>query len=65
MILLRKYRIRKAGSGGHIISLPNEYIEDAGLHAGQRIAMYRDGDRLVLIPDLKQSTTEQNSKASS
>lgn len=53
MFLLRKYRIRKAGSGGHIISLPNEYMEDVKLEAGQRIAMYRDGENLVLIPESK------------
>ena len=62
MILLRKYRIRKAGSRGHIISIPNEYIEDANLHPGQKLAMYRDGDSLVLVPDSKPAKTEEASK---
>lgn len=51
MVLIRKYRIRKAGSRGHAVSIPNEYIEDIGIAAGQKIAMYRDEDRLVLIPE--------------
>lgn len=51
MVLIRKYRIRKAGSRGHVVSIPNEYIEDIGIAAGQKIAMYRDEDRLVLIPE--------------
>lgn len=51
MILIRRYRLRKSGKRGHILTIPEEYIEDAELQAGQKIAMYRDGDRLVLIPE--------------
>jgi bifunctional DNA-binding transcriptional regulator/antitoxin component of YhaV-PrlF toxin-antitoxin module len=51
MVLLRRYSIRHQGLRGHIITLPKEYIEDAKLQAGQKVAMYRDGDHLVLIPE--------------
>lgn len=61
MILLRKYRIRKSSDRGHSITIPNEYLEDTGFQAGQKLAMYRDGDNLVLIPDIKPSNINQES----
>lgn len=63
MILLRKYRIRKSSDRGHSITIPNEYLEDTGFQAGQKLAMYRDGDSLVLIPDSKPVKAEEDSKS--
>lgn len=51
MILMRRYRLRQQGRRGYNLTIPKEYIEDAKLQAGQRMAMYRDGDRLVLVPE--------------
>lgn len=61
MILLRKYRIRKSSDRGHSITIPNEYLEDTGFQAGQKLAMYRDGDSLVLVPDSKPAKTQDDS----
>ena len=51
MILIRKYHIRKQGYRGFHLTIPKEYIEDAKIKENQRMAMYRDGDRLVLVPE--------------
>lgn len=51
MILIRRYKVRKAGSRGYLVSLPNEYIEGAKIHPGQKLAMYRCGDNLFLVPE--------------
>lgn len=58
MILLRRYRITKSGYRGYGITLPKEYIEDAELRAGQKMAMYRDGNNLVLIPEPMEAAHE-------
>ena len=51
MILIRRYRIRQQGHRGFHLTIPKEYIEDAKIEKNQQMAMYRDGDRLVLIPE--------------
>ncbi len=50
-ILIRKYRIRKSSTRGHSITIPQEYLEDTGFKAGQKVAMYREGDILVIVPE--------------
>jgi bifunctional DNA-binding transcriptional regulator/antitoxin component of YhaV-PrlF toxin-antitoxin module len=54
MVLLRRYRLGKNGHRGYGITLPREYIEDANLKPGQKMAMYRDEDRLLLVPEHKE-----------
>lgn len=54
MILIRKYRLRKSGKRGHILTIPEEYVEDAKLQAGQKMAIYRDGEKLVLVPEVQE-----------
>lgn len=59
MILVKRYRLRRSGLRGHSITIPEAFVEQSGLKCGDSIAMYRDRDRLVLIPG------SSNQKASS
>jgi bifunctional DNA-binding transcriptional regulator/antitoxin component of YhaV-PrlF toxin-antitoxin module len=51
MILIQRYRIRRQGHRGFHLTIPKEYIEDAKIEKNQQMAIFRDGDRLVLIPE--------------
>lgn len=53
MILLRRYKIGKRGRGFQV-QIPSVFVEDTGLAMGTPIAMYRDGDKLVLVPEKKE-----------
>jgi len=55
MVLIRRYRIRKQGYRGFHLTIPKEYIEDAKIEENQKMAIYRDGDKLVLIPEREAS----------
>ncbi|MEL7555692.1 MAG: AbrB/MazE/SpoVT family DNA-binding domain-containing protein [bacterium] len=55
MVLIRRYRIRKQGYRGFHLTIPKEYIEDAKIEENQKMAIYRDGDKLVLVPEREAS----------
>lgn len=58
MILIRRYKLRKAGQRGHVLTIPEEYIEGAQITERQRFAMYRDKDRLILVPEKAEAIHE-------
>lgn len=51
MVLIKKYRISRKGQRGATVTIPPVYLDDLNLKAGDVIKAYRDGDKLILIPE--------------
>lgn len=51
LVLLQRYKIRKAGERGHSITVPKSYMEDLQLVPGQALVFYRKGPLLVVAPE--------------
>jgi hypothetical protein len=48
---IRKYKIRRSGKRGYIITLPTEWVNDLNLEPGESITFFRENQKLVLIKE--------------
>lgn len=51
MVLIKKYKISQKGLRGATVTIPPIYIEEMGLKTGDIIKAYREGEKLILIPE--------------
>lgn len=47
---IKSYKVRKGGLRGMTINLPAVYTDDLSLKPGDRLDIYREGDRLIITP---------------
>ncbi len=47
---IKSYKVRKGGLRGMTINLPAVYTDDLNLRPGDRLDIYREGDRLIITP---------------
>ena len=52
MILLRRYKVRRSGRG-HVIALPETWMETLKITQGSIVKMYQDGENLIIMLDKK------------
>lgn len=62
MILIKKYKIRKAGSRGQIVSIPDSYMEEMGLKTKDMLRAYRVGKALIYVPEGDPVPTDEDLK---
>jgi bifunctional DNA-binding transcriptional regulator/antitoxin component of YhaV-PrlF toxin-antitoxin module len=60
-VAIRKYRIRKNGARGQVISLPQMWLDELGLVAGDEVIIYRRAlsDDLIVRAERKNKAIEK------
>jgi len=57
MELIKKYKIRRNGDRGQVVSIPPVFIDEQGIKVGDVIRFYAEGDKLILIPEKAKEVT--------
>jgi bifunctional DNA-binding transcriptional regulator/antitoxin component of YhaV-PrlF toxin-antitoxin module len=45
---IKIYKIRRCGTRGFVLTIPQIWADDQKIKPGSEIILYRDGDRLIL-----------------
>jgi len=56
MVLVKRYKIALRGKGGASVSIPPAYMEEMGLKPKDILKAYREGDKLILVPEKSKET---------
>jgi len=57
MILVKRYRIARKGERGASVSIPPAFMEEMDLKVGDVLKAYREGEKLILIPEKAKEVT--------
>jgi len=56
--LIKKYRVRRNGDRGQVVSIPLVFIEEQKIKAGDVIRFYADDGKLILVPEKTQEVVK-------
>jgi len=51
---IKEYKVSRQGLRGFAITLPKIWVKDMNLKQGDYIIFYREGEKLILIPERKE-----------
>lgn len=51
MELIKKYRIRRNGERGQVVSIPPTFVEEQKIKVGDVIRFYVEDGKLILVPE--------------